>query len=455
MNNNNNITINNLNKTNFSYDNSEEQLQVGVKIILNAFENKIAFFEKEITNLKEALRLKEEKVVELEGFLENVSEDLKKCQEFNSNLLEENKYLVDLTEKLNEDNNKLAKFKNSILSSLHFDSNFILNQDYNGTNLNNSDNININNNNQFYNHNNDEYEKTRLSPTHYNPQNSLISNNTMPNYFSNKNSVSLNGKDQENNGYRNNKSSRNNVTNANINNSLYNYDKFSGVYLNTNSNMKSLVSPLNKNNNFNELFNPNLMDSGNHINDMIKNLQNKMKVNSNINKNLLNNQEKERKTNNNITNQNKKQKNKEDNKDYFSDGNSVGNERSSNISDKIFELKNKFKTQKFEKFNTADTLTTLNTQNSDGNSKKENIENAINIAKEKTGKSNKYQQSIKFFNEARVILKKEEFDELVFLIKSINQGKVNNEQFDTKINLLIGNHPSLIRDLSNVVNIPA
>ncbi len=118
MNNNVNQSINNINKTNFSYDNSEEQLQVGVKIIINAFENKIAFFDKEMSNLREALKLKDEKISELESILENISEDLKKCQEFNSNLINENKYLSDLIEKFNEDNSKLSKFKNSILSSL-------------------------------------------------------------------------------------------------------------------------------------------------------------------------------------------------------------------------------------------------------------------------------------------------------------------------------------------------
>jgi hypothetical protein len=455
-NNNNNITINNLNKTNFSYDNSEEQLQVGVKIILNAFENKIAFFEKEMSNLKEALRIKDEKVSELESILENVTGDLKKCQEFNTNLIEENKYLVDLTEKLNDDNSKLSKFKNSILSSLQLDSNFILNQDYNNINLNNSANLNSNNNNQFANQNTDEYEKSRLSPNLLNSQNSGNSNyDNMQNFFPNKNCISFNGKDQENNNnnaYLNKHSTRNiNPNNKNMN--FNNFNSFNNpVNLNSNSNMNSMLSPLNNYDNFNDSLNPNLLDSGTHVNEMIMNLQNKMKVNSKINKSILfNNQGIDRRT---IS---KNRNNNEDNKDCLSEGNSnlVGNNRSSKISEKISKLKNKFKTQKYEKFNTADTLTTLYTQNSDGNCKKENIDNTINLAKEKSGKSNKYQQSIKFFNEARVILKKEEFDELVFLIKSINQGKVTSEEFESKINLLIGNHTSLIRDLPNVINLPA
>jgi len=473
MNNNNNITINNLNKTNFSYDNSEEQLQVGVKIILNAFENKIAFFEKEISNLKETSRIKDERIGELESILENVSEDLKKCQEFNTNLIEENKYLVDFTEKLNDDNSKLAKFKNSILSSLQLDNNFILNQDHNNLNLNLSANLNNNNhnNNQLINQNNDEYEKSGSNPNLINSQNSGNSNNNvMHNFFpNNKNLISFNGKDHDNNNnaFAHNQSSRNIHPKANMNpniNSNFNLNNFNsfnsgGVNLNTISNMNSMLSPLNYNDKYNESFNPNFIDSGSHIHDMIKNLQNKMRVNSKINKNVFNNQGIERKSNsNNYNNQTlNNRNNNDDHKDCLSDvsSNLIVNDRTNNISEKISELKNKFKSQKYEKFNTADTLTSLNTQNSDGNSKKGNIENAINLAKDKSGKSNKYQQSIKFFNEARVILKKEEFDELVFLIKSINQGKVSSEEFNAKINLIIGNHPSLNRDLPNVISVPA
>lgn len=436
-----NNTVNNLNKTNFSYDNSDEQLQVGVKIILNAFENKIAFFEKEISNLKEALKIKEERTAELESLLENVSEDLKKCQEFNTNLIDENKYLVDLTEKLNEDNGKLTKFKNNILASLQLDSNFILNQDNNNLNLNSIFNNNQKNTN---NQNTDDFEKSRQSPNLFNPYN-LIPN---------KNFVSFNARDQANialNDFQNlnSQSSRNfqQTNHQNKNQTTFNHVNpnnlmsYNNINFN-NSNLNSILSPLNQYESANDLSNHNI-ESGSHINDMIKNLQNKMKVNSNLEKERFNN------TDFNYNN------NYEETKEIIADKNSnnLGSIKSSKITNKISELKNKFKNQKYEKFYPTEGLTTLNNNNnSDGNSKKEHIENTLNLSKEKTGKSHKYQQSIKFFNEARVILKKEEFDELVFLIKSINQGKVTSDDFDTKINLLIGNHPSLIRDLPNVIN---
>ncbi len=243
--------------------------------------------------------------------------------------------------------------------------------------------------------------------------------------------------------YRNSNYRNNDLNNFNSCNNTLNY--------NTNSNMNSILFPLNNYDSGNELSNHNLTESGNHINDMIKNLQNKMKLNSKINK--KHHVQSNDRMNTIDHSNNNKYKEEDKNSASASNSNFINYNRSSNISQKISELKNKFKSQKYQKFNVTDTLTSLNTHNSEGNTKKELIENAVNISKEKEGKSNKYQQSIKFFNEARVILKKDEFDELVFLIKSINQGKISIEEFDEKIDIIVGSHPSLIRDLPNVVNV--
>ena len=141
----NNLNNSNLVNNTLSNDNSEEQLQVGVKIILNAFENKINFFEKETGDLNENIKEKDQKITELKNLVENINEDLRKCQEFNSNLVRENKHLQESNERLSEDNSKFMKFKNKILSSLPTDSNFILNP-------NNEFEANSPKNNQYFAH---------------------------------------------------------------------------------------------------------------------------------------------------------------------------------------------------------------------------------------------------------------------------------------------------------------
>lgn len=410
---------NNINKSNFSYDNSEEQLHVGVKIIINAFENKKDCFEKELSSLREGIKIKDDRIQELENIVENISEELKKCQEYNNNLLDENKYFLDLTEKLNEDNNKLSKFKNNILSSLQLDSNFILNQEF----------ITGNNSNDFRNQENNQFSSSN------------------PNFFPPKNFVSFNGNENSEN--------KNNF-NPN-NNSKYLNKTYIIDHKQNDNNLNNIFSPLTHNSNDTKKQGNNNFDTNTHINDMIKSLQNKMRFGNNSNKNFLNLNNEKFNTNNNFNNKQNINNNYEDGKELNNsyrqkelmteNNTNRTNSRSSNVSQKIFDLKNKFKAQKYEKYN--ENVTTLLTHGSDNQKENEFYYNQ----KEFSGKSTKYQQSTKFFNEAKILLKKDNFDELVYLIRSISNGKITNEEFEDKINNLIGNHTGLMRDLSNVINV--
>jgi hypothetical protein len=416
MNNLNNSQINNT----FSYDNSEEQLQVGIKIILNAFENKIKFFEKESGLLNENVKEKDLKISELQSLLENISEDLKKCQEFNSNLIKENRYLQEVNERLSEDNSKLIKFRNSILTSLHVDSNFILNtnnefernktgQNFNGKNLNYDNNL-FRENTQY-----NEYNKTLIQ--NYDTKGNENNNNNQ-NYFD---------------------------ENENNNNDINNYQRQD----NSSPFNRYDISPKNYN-----LANESKEKSieNKKINQMISNLHKKLKSNECINELIKNENEQKLKTKTFTNSDSNKKTNYEDynnnNNNKFTYENDL-HINSNNLDQKILNLKNKIALKKSENYNNEENLASINSSNTQSQfyPKREKFESSNNLK----DKSNKYKNSSKFFNEARFILKKEDFDELVFLIKSRNQNKITAEEFDSRINLLIGNFPVLINDLSSVL----
>lgn len=311
-----------------------DQLQVGFKIIINAFENKINTFEKELNNLRDIIKNKNQKILEYEGLFEQMDRESKRNEDINCKVINENKYLYDLAEKLREENNKLSRFKNTIVNSVEVDTDSNPNLNYN-SNMNS--NIHSNTGNVFLSSNNSYIDKIK----------------------SNKTSL--------------------------VNSPISNYNS------SNNDNIDCLINKLNIN-----------------ILDLSE------RDDHRINK----------------------------------------SNKSMNIEDKILDMKRRLK--KGDTRGGVNNKIHANTYRGDkkqnsyyiehDNNNNLDTDRDIDPSKRLENKSNQYILSSKFFNECKIVLKREEYDVLIDIIKQCNVNKLDKKETIKRVHDLLVNYPRLYQD---------
>ena len=341
------------------------EIQSAFQLILKAFEKKNLLFEKEVNNLVENVKVKDNKIMEYDNQLEVLQKEYKAAKDEIIKLKNENRNLIEITQKINEENNQLIRFKNTIISSLDFDTNYLtLNKEHLMDLLESKGEI--------------------LSPIEKNSGND------------------------------------------------YNVNLNSPIYVQSG---KMSPNELSRNHNYNK----NIYSSKQSPNDYLPKYKTEIKI--------------------------EKLFDKLSNKYVSSENNSlivVTDDSSKTTSrpkfeKKIEELKKKFKIEKYSSAKLKPSNYTERIKSSsnickDSPNRGNSYDNSSNhhSPRKLENKSNQYILSSKFFNECRIRLRKEIYDELIFILNECGENRIDKREAYARICNILENHPRLLRDYQNI-----